>query len=150
MGPPSILLEPYANPPRAKQRGSSSTLDSGDDRMQQASFVNGTVWGELDTALTPAGDTTARAAAAWFQVRPHLDDGRISGAAIIRQGYVSKAAEYAIYPAVQPDAAGNAAMVFTLTSADRFPSAAFALLHAGASDFGPPVGLGEHPSSRTA
>jgi hypothetical protein len=40
---------------------------------------------------------------------------------------------------VQPDAAGNAAVVFTLTSSKRFPSAAYATLKAGGSDFGGPV-----------
>jgi hypothetical protein len=40
---------------------------------------------------------------------------------------------------VQPSAGGDAAAVFTLTSSHRFPSAAFAVLKAGASDFGPPV-----------
>ena len=55
-----------------------------------------------------------------------------------------------IYPAVQPDAAGNAAMVFTETSRSMFPSAAFATLKAGAGNFGPPVvfGAGRGPYFR--
>jgi hypothetical protein len=134
-----IKSEAYANPPAAPQRGSKSLLDAGDDRMQQAEFAGGTIWGELTTAVQPAGDSAARAGGAWFQVKPTLAAAGITGASIVRQGYIAAAGQYALYPAVQPSAAGDAAAVFTLTSSHRFPSAAFAVLKAGASDFGPPV-----------
>jgi hypothetical protein len=134
-----IKSEKYANPPKSPQKGATSTLDSGDDRMQSTQFIGGTVWGELTTAVRPAGDSKVRAGGAWFQVRPRLGAAGIAGASIVRQGYIASAGQYAIYPAVQPDAAGNAAVVFTLTSRNRFPSAAFATLKAGASNFGAPV-----------
>ena len=41
-----------------------------------------------------------------------------------------------IYPALQPLPSGNAAMVFTVTGANHFPSAAYAVLGAGQSSFG--------------
>jgi hypothetical protein len=107
--------------------------------MQQTAFAGGTVWGELTTAVQPAGDSKVRTGGAWFQVRPRLGQAGIAGASIVRQGYIASAGQYAIYPAVQPDAAGNAAAVFTLTSRNRFPSAAFATLKAGARNFGAPV-----------
>jgi hypothetical protein len=44
-----------------------------------------------------------------------------------------------LYPAVQPDVAGNAAMVFTQTGKNRFPAAAYASLTAGEPGFGPSV-----------
>ena len=52
-----INSEGYAVPPPAPQKGAKSKLDSGDDRMQQTQFVAGTVWGELTTAVQPAGDS---------------------------------------------------------------------------------------------
>jgi hypothetical protein len=131
--------EAYAIPPPAPQKGAQSTLDSGDDRMQQAGFAGGTVWGELTTAVQPAGDSSVRAGGAWFQVKPRLGAAGITSASIIRQGYIDSAGQYELYPAVQPDAAGNAAVVFTLTSSTRFPSAAYATLEADGSRFGPPV-----------
>jgi len=134
-----IRSEPYVSPPASEQRGSTSLIDSGDDRMQQASFVNGTVWGELGTALRPAGDTADRAGAAWFQLRPQLAGTKLADAAIVRQGYLGRSGESLLYPAVQPDEAGNAAMVFTQTGKNRFPSAAYAVLHAGDANFGPSV-----------
>jgi hypothetical protein len=134
-----IGSEAYANPPPAPQKGATSTLDSGDDRMQQAEFAGGTVWGELTTAVQPAGDSAVRAGGAWFQVRPELGATGITGASVVRQGYIAAAGQYVVYPAVQPDAAGNAAAVFTMTSATRFPSAAYATLEAGGDEFGSAV-----------
>ena len=134
-----INSQGYANPPPAPQKGATSKLNSGDDRMQQTAFAAGTVWGELTTAVRPSGDSQVRAGGAWFQVRPTLGASGIAGASIVRQGFIDAAGQYVLYPAVQPDAAGNAAAVFTLTGSNRFPSAAFATLTAGASSFGPPV-----------
>jgi hypothetical protein len=134
----SIIInsQKYASPPNAAQKGATSLLNTGDDRMQQTQFVGGTVWGELTTAVQPAGDSTVRAGGAWFQVKPALGAAGIAGASIVRQGYIASKGQYEIYPAVQPDAAGNAAVVFTLSSKNRFPSAAYALLKAGRSNFG--------------
>jgi len=70
-----INSEGYAIPPPAPQKGAKSKLDSGDDRMQQTQFAGGTVWGELTTAVQPAGDSSVRAGGAWFQVKP---DTRLS------------------------------------------------------------------------
>ena len=134
-----IGSEAYAVPPQAPQKGAKSQLDSGDDRMQSTQFVGGTVWGELTTAVKPAGDTSVRAGGAWFQVKPALGYAGIAGASIVRQGYIAAAGKYEIYPAVQPDAAGNAAVIFTQTSSAQFPSAAYATLKAGRSNFGPAV-----------
>ena len=132
-----VASEPYAIPPPAEQKGSAIPLDSGDDRMQQTQFINGEVWGELDTAVVPAGDTTQRAGAAWFRVRPQINDSKLKAATVTGQGYVVSSGNYVLYPALQADAQGQAAMVFTLTGAKRFASAAYTVL--GASGFGKPV-----------
>jgi hypothetical protein len=129
--------EPYAVPPNAVQKGSTSLLTSDDDRMQQTEYINGTVWGELDTALEITGDTATRAAAAWMAVEPTIRSGRISSATIAKQGYVATAGNFVLYPALQVDDAGNAAMVFTVSGASLYPSAAIASLAAGTSKFGP-------------
>jgi hypothetical protein len=134
-----IKSEQYANPPPVPQKGSPSKLNQGDDRMQQTEFAADAIWGETNTAVQPAGDSTVRAGAAWFQVQPRLAGGVVTGAKIVRQGYVAARGQNLIYPAVQPDAAGNAAVVFTESNATEFPSAAYALLKAGASNFGRPI-----------
>jgi hypothetical protein len=145
-----IGSEAYANPPPVPQKGAPSKLNQGDDRMQQTAFADNAVWGELGTAITPAGDSAARAGAAWFKVKPRLAGGVVVGARVVSQGYVDAPGRYLIYPALWPDAAGNAAMGFTESSSTMFPSTAYATLKAGASNFGPPVvsAKGTGPYSR--
>jgi hypothetical protein len=132
-----INSEAYANPPPVPQKGSPSKLNQGDDRMQQTAFADNAVWGELGTAITPAGDNAVRAGAAWFQVQPRLAGGAVVAARMVRQGYVAARGRYLIYPSLWPDAAGNAAMGFSESSSTMFPGTAFAKLSAGASNFGP-------------
>jgi hypothetical protein len=150
----SLVLnsEAYGIPPSAEQRGSDSLLDSGDDRMQQVQF-NGGIWGELDTAITIPNDPEQRAGAAWFNVRPQLTNGVISGAQMRKQGYVSLAGNYLLYPALQVAHSGNAAMVMTLTGSDHFPSAAYSVLRSTASSFGPinvaAAGAGRYDANAT-
>jgi hypothetical protein len=132
-----ISSETYGQPPAAAQKGATSTIDSGDDRMQQTQFINGNVWGELTSSVTIAHDATVRAGAAWFSVHPSISNNHIGTSTIQHQGYVVMAGNNVIYPALQVLPSGNAAMVFSVTGADHFPSAAYAALGAGQSAFGP-------------
>ena len=110
-----IGSEPFSNPPPAEQKGSSTPIEAGDDRMQQTQYINGSVWGELDTKVYIPGEPSTRAGAAWFQVQPALRKGVISAAQIQRQGYVTQSADYVLYPALQVTPSGGATMVATLT-----------------------------------
>jgi hypothetical protein len=129
--------EAYGVPPNAVQKGTSSLLNSGDDRMQQVQFNNRTLWGELDTAITIPNDPQQRAGAAWFNVSPTLTNGKLTSARVLRQGYVAQQGGYVLYPAVQQSASGRTAMVFTLSSSTRYPSAAYAVLPPTGNVFGP-------------
>jgi hypothetical protein len=131
-----IPSEAYGIPPGAEQKGATSLLDSGDDRMQQVQYINGELWGALDTSVTIPKDTEARAGAAWFDVHPNLSNGVISAAQVRRQGYVSLSGNYVLYPAIQATPAGDVGMVMTLSGARRFPSAAYSVLPSGATAFG--------------
>jgi hypothetical protein len=148
-----IGSETFGMPPPAVQKGSMSTLDSGDDRMQQTQFINGTIWGELDTALTIPHDRTVRSAAAWFNVKPALNDEELASATLTRQGYVALRGNYVLYPAVQADQSGNAAMVVSVSGPDRFGSAAYTTMRSGQSAFGPVTvaarGTGPYDSNAT-
>jgi hypothetical protein len=131
-----ITSETYGVPPAAAQKGSTSAINTGDDRMQQTQFINGTIWGELTSLVRIAHDPVPRAGAAWFSVHPSLSGARIGAAVIRHQGYVVQAGNDVIYPALQSLPSGNVAMVFTVTGAGLFPSAAYAALGAGNSSFG--------------
>jgi hypothetical protein len=131
-----ISSEAYGVPPGAVQKGASSLLDAGDDRMQQVQYIGGDVWGALDSSITIPNDSPARAGAAWFDVRPTLSNGVVSAAPLHRQGYVALAGDYLLYPAVQATPSGKVAMVMTLSGKSHFPSAAYSVLANGATSFG--------------
>ena len=131
-----IKSEAYSIPPGAQQKGATSLLDTGDDRMQQTQYINGSVWGELDTAIAISGDTAVRAGAAWFKVSPKLDSAGTLTASISSQGYVASKGNYLLYPALQASSMGSAAMVLTLSGANHFPSAVYVVMRAGQNAFG--------------
>lgn len=132
-----INSEMYSVPPGAQQKGASSLLDTGDDRMQQTQYINGSVWGELDTAVSISGDTAVRSGAAWFQVSPSLtQDMLTSSTTMTRQGYVVSKGNYLLYPALQASDTGSVGMVMTLSGVNHFPSAVYTVMRAGQNTFG--------------
>lgn len=131
-----IPSEAYGIPPGAQQRGSTSLIDAGDDRMQQTQSINGDVWGELTTSVTIPNDPAARAGAAWFDVRPTLSGNVLGSARMRRQGYVTVAGSNVLYPALQASPSGQVAMVMTLTGDSYYPSAAYSVMPAGQNAFG--------------
>ena len=134
-----ITSELYAFPVPAVQKGSTSPLTQNDDRMQQAEWINGSVSAELETGITIGSDPTVRDGAAWFKIAPTLTGTAISSAAIQRQGYVASAGNYLLYPAMMVNSGGRTAMVFTLTGANNYPSAAYAVLGQFGFNFGAPI-----------
>lgn len=132
-----ITSEEFGVPPNAVQAGSTSLLNTGDDRMQQVQFTGGELWGELTTAFNFPGDPTQVSANAWFKIHPRLHNHQIVGASVSRQGYVASAGNFLFYPAIQATSDGGAAMVFTLSGPSFFGSAAYALLREEGSSFGP-------------
>jgi hypothetical protein len=135
----SIVLtsQVYGLPVQAEQKGAASLLEPDEDRMQQTQFINGSLWGALSTAVTIPGDASARDAAAWFQVQPTVSGELLSGASLLKQGYVAVAGNYLLYPALALTPSGSAAMVMTLSGARRSPSAAYAVMAPQSSSFGP-------------
>ena len=131
-----ISSEPYGYPPAAEQKGATTTIDSGDDRMQQTEFINHDLWGALDTAVTIPGDPTSRAGIAWFNVQPYLVGSTIRGATLRGQGYIALKGNYLLYPAIQVSPEGTAAIIMTLVGPTRYPSVAYAFMGAGWRSFG--------------
>jgi hypothetical protein len=97
--------------------------DSNDTRMQQVTFVNGRLYGALDTAVRVGGAT--KAGIAWFIVRPNSSAGAVR-ASLVRQGTLGLAGNNLTYPAIGVNAAGKGVMAFTLLGDGFFPSAAYA------------------------
>jgi hypothetical protein len=127
----------FGVPPNAVQKGADSLLNTGDDRMQQVQFIDGKLWGELNTALTLPGSAQELSANAWFEIRPKVHDSEITGATIARQGILASPDNFLFYPALQVARDGEVAMVFTISGPKLFASAAFARMSEGEHWFGP-------------
>lgn len=148
-----LTSETYGVPPGAIQKGASSLLDTGDDRMQQVQFINGELWGALDTVIQLPHDPTPRSGIAWFEVQPHLKGQTIGSAHIRGQGYLAVAGNYLLYPAIQASPEGTVAIVFTFSGANHFASAAYAFRSDDDHAFGPikiaAAGTGPYSPSST-
>ena len=101
-------------------------LDSSDSRVLSTVFVDGRLWGTLDTGVTVGGKK--KAAVQYFVISPELDDGHLE-AHLVRQGRVIVPGNNTIYGAVAVTHAGRALLDFTLVGDDHFPSAAYVSLN---------------------
>ena len=104
--------------------GDEQSLDGNDQRMSQLTYLNGQLWTTVGTASTAKGEPV-RDAVAWFVINvANPASGPI--ASIASQGYVAGPdSSHLLYPALAVNSNGDAAVVFTLTGPQFFPSAAF-------------------------
>jgi hypothetical protein len=129
-------------------------LASNDDRMNQVVFANGKLWSGVNTTVILG--TGPRVGIAFFVVKPSLGSSALS-ASMDDQGYVAVANEDVLFPSIGVTASGAAAMVFTLSGPDYFPSAAYSPINASAGDvrlagpgLGPEDGFSGYGSSGVA
>ena len=138
-----LTVNPYSIPPKATQKKghtplitclntpscatlvagapdpfteTEGVLDSNDTRMQQVTFVNGKVYGALDTTVTVNG--VNEAGIEWFVVNP-------VALKVLNQGYLGGNNANLIYPAIGVTASGQGVMAFTLVGPNNFPSSAY-------------------------
>ena len=131
----SISSPSYFVPPNADEPGCAGCIDTGDTRISATPvYANGAIWGALGTDVN--NGTQDVAGILWFELQPLVDtSGNVSGS-VARSGdfgYVGDMA--AVYPSLVVDAEGDVAMTFEAMSSSIDPSAAYAVLPAGASDF---------------
>jgi hypothetical protein len=141
----STALEGIADPYAEK----SASLDSNDTRMQQVTWVNGQLWGALDTALSIS--SAKQAGVEWFDVAPSTSAGPVS-AALSNQGYVGLGNDNLTYPAIGLTGSGTGVMAFTVVGSDFYPSAGYAevtsagvgAVHIAAGGAGPDDGFTDY------
>lgn len=105
-------------------------ISDNDDRLQQVTFAAGKLWTSVPTVVKTQGPV--RAGAGWFILTPSVGTGQVS-ATVFNQGYVAIDSPHqnsVMFPAVGVNAAGKAAITFSVVGEDFFPSAAYALLDA--------------------
>jgi hypothetical protein len=103
-------------------------LGANDDRMNEVKYVNGRLWGAVNTVVKTANGPT-RVGIAYFVAAPSVSGGQVA-ATMVTQGYVSVDHENVLFPAIGINSAGKGAMTFTLVGPDFYPSAAYVLIDA--------------------
>jgi hypothetical protein len=104
-------------PPYAVQRGSATTLDTGDERVLSAASRAGNLWFTRATTCRPTGDPDDRACLAVWQV----DTGTMR---LTSRRTLGARGRYLYNPAVAIDAAARVHLTYTASGATLTPSIA--------------------------
>jgi hypothetical protein len=118
---PFPLLESGAIPLLGEIHPSSyhvALLNSNDDRMNQAVYANGKLWGAVNTVVKTQNGATMTGLA-WFEVNP-------ANGTLANQGYVSVNGASLLFPSLAINDAGKGAIAATITSPNMHPSVAYA------------------------
>jgi hypothetical protein len=140
-----ISSEAYAMPPNAQTPPgydvglalpTTGVVNTDFDALQEVQYINGKLYGALNTSVNIPGDTSARSGVAWFVVKPTLAGGAIGAqTAVTQQGYLAAQGLYLLYPHIEASARGTVAVVFSFGGPATYLSAAYSVLKNGA--FGP-------------
>lgn len=117
--PPDAIQKPGPIPLGRASQDPLGQIEADFDAVMETTYVNGTIYAELDTATASGSD-----AAAWFVLKPTLNSGGLT-AVISKQGYVAAAKASLIYPDIAVDKAGHGYMLFALMGRSNYPSAAY-------------------------
>jgi hypothetical protein len=138
------LAHTYPAPPKAKQKGTSVKLDSGDQRTQHVVWKSGVgllvTWTE---ACKPAGDTAQRACG-----RVVATNDGVGGPAVTMDSELSKKAQYYVYPAATLNSANDVVATVGVVSGTLFPQLDAAAATVGGS-FGAPIVLATGSAANT-
>jgi hypothetical protein len=110
----ALLVTPLNTPPGAVQPGTRRRLDTGDNRLSDASYLNGVIYLAANDACND-GTSIVKSCARLMEVS--TTDHRLLGEADI--GFADG---YAFYTALRPDAAGNVIAEFGYSSRHLNPS----------------------------
>ncbi len=114
-----------AMPPRAPQQGSSSTIDTGDQRFQSAVYRSGTIWIAAGDSCVPRGDTLQRACLRVVVASvigfPFNNLPGIANEFDVAM-FVGGTGDYLYYPALALDTFGTLYLSYTESSTTDFPA----------------------------
>src|SRR5262249_50292999 len=127
----------------------SADIDALDSRMQQTTWVAGTLWGAMGTAVSVSSQDVA--GVEWFAVHPSTASGTLT-ATLANQGYVALGNNNLTMPALAITSSGTGVLAFTLLGSSFYPSAGYATvtssgvgaIHVAAAGSGPDDGFSDY------
>ena len=128
----TLLLEQYPNnnvvlsvtsfpirtthiPPGALQPGTTTTLDTGDARVESAVWYQGKMWLALNDACTPPADTLSRACIRFDQIDTNTNS-------VLQDFDKGDIGVYYFYPGLQIDGRGNLDFIYGYSSPTSYSS----------------------------
>jgi hypothetical protein len=121
----SFTTQGYSPPPSAMTTN-SNLLSTDGDNLQQVEFINGELWGALDTFFSSCGtDKNVRSGVEWFIIRPSVDSSGAPSAIIRDQNGICAPDNYLLYPAIEATPNGTAVLVTTLSGRHINPSVVY-------------------------
>jgi hypothetical protein len=113
----TLPVASYQLAPDAPQPGSSVAIETGDTRLGNVVFRNGSLWA-AHTVAANWGEPTNVSAIQWFQIN--------TGAGVVsQQRTYGHPSSYYFCPTVMVDGRGNLIMIFNRVSETEFPSVRF-------------------------
>jgi hypothetical protein len=103
-----------SSPPNAQQKGTGSLVDTGDNRVQTASWQSNLIEFPAGESCIPKRDNTTRACARLLVVST-------SNGAVMIDKTIGKRNQYLFYPAARPNSAGTHALAIGRSSTSIFP-----------------------------
>ncbi len=106
----SISIQTHSDPPDAPAQGSNTALDTVGTRLMNAVYRNGSIW------TAHCVGVSGRAASRWYEVNA-------AGMSVTQYGTVQDSTLHYFFPTITANAAGDAIMGFTASSANMYASA---------------------------
>ncbi|MFZ2033803.1 MAG: IPT/TIG domain-containing protein [Candidatus Dormiibacterota bacterium] len=128
---PTAVDPVYFNTPPAQQQGTSTTIQTDDDRFLNAVWENGHIWTADNTDCIPTSDTVARSCLNYVDVT--ASSTGVVNLTINQINNVGVNGSYLYYPAVSLDSAGNVITVFDESSSSMFPTIVSSSIPSGGS-----------------
>jgi hypothetical protein len=98
-------------------------LDAGPDSISSCEYVNGHIWGTLSSAMKDSNGNRIEVVD-YFAFTPRITNGELT-ASLFTQGVIAAPGRFLMYPAIALNKFNNGAIVFSLSSPNDYPTAAF-------------------------
>jgi hypothetical protein len=113
----SLRIQTTHIPPGALQPGTTTRLDTGDAREEDAVWYQGKMWLAFNDACTPPGDTQSRACIRLDQIDTNVNK-------VLQDFDKGEVGVYQFYPGLQIDGSGNLDFIYGYSSTSTYPSLA--------------------------
>jgi len=115
----ALSVSSLSIPPAGVQPATTSTIDTGDIRVEDAVWYKGTLWYGLNDGCTPTGDNQVRSCIRLTQV-----DTTASPVTVRQDFDYGTSGQYFFYPALRLDSLGDLDLIYGFSSSAFLPSLA--------------------------